>query len=277
MVFVICVMRLGALSSNLSAQSATAPLETTRQSPGAKPGTGSHGSSQTTMERLQAQKQIDEALSSIALGMPGRNEVVKNRPFSAEAVTETVDISQDGQRTKRRNVTKIDRDREGRTRREQTIEAIAPSLPISPRKIIFIFDPVGGSSYVIDPKEQVTREFMAYSNGSQDHGSHDAGSKASTSVAVEPLGQRQFGGLLCSGIRKTSMPSRQEKDTKMIGGATTETWSSVDLGVIVDSLTQDPRFGTVHYFLRGVSLRDPSPQLFVPPLHYKMEHPRNAN
>jgi hypothetical protein len=231
------------------------------------------------MERLHAQKEMDEALSSIALGMPGRNEAVKDRPFSAEAVTETSTVSELGQRTNHKNVTKIDRDREGRTRREQTVEAIASSLPITPHKIIFIFDPVKARSFVVDPKEQVTREFLVSSHGthSGDNEAQDGGSRKRASVTVESLGRKRIGNLLCTGTRKTSLPWAQRKASKAVGQTTTETWSSVDLGVIVDSWTRDPQFGSVHYFLRGVSRKDPSPELFVPPLNYKFEEIRNAN
>jgi hypothetical protein len=231
------------------------------------------------MERLHAQKELDEALSSIALGMPGRNEAVKDRPFSAEAVTETSTVSGVGQRTNHKNVTKIDRDREGRTRREQTVEAIASSLPITPHKIIFIFDPVKARSFVVDPKEQVAREFLVSSHGTHfgDNEAQDGGSQKRASVTIESLGQKRIGNLLCTGTRKSSLSSAQGKASKAVGQITTETWSSVDLGVIVDSWTRDPQFGSVHYFLLGVSRKDPSPELFVPPMNYKFEQIRNAN
>lgn len=194
---------------------------------------------------------MDEALSLIALGMPGRIEVVKGRPFSGEAVTETSTLSEGSNRTNHRNVTNIYRDGEGRTRREQTIEAIAPSVPIAPRKIIFIFDPVKGKSFVVDPKEQVTREFLASSHNSQFRDdraeAEDGDSNPSPPVTVEPLGQKTIGGLLCTGIRRTSTPSRQGKDPKTIDQAITEAWSSVDLRVVVDSLNSRStiRIGTL--------------------------------
>jgi hypothetical protein len=225
------------------------------------------------MERLRAQKELDETLSSIALGMPGQNEALKGRPFSAEAITETSTISAGGQRANHRNVTRIDRDREGRTRREQTIEAIAPSVSIAPHKIIFIFDPVKAKNFVIDPKERITREFLVTSHGSHlaDDGIQEIGSQAPASVTVKPLGRRRIGDLLCNGTRRTSLTSLGGKASQGARQTTTETWSSVDLEVVVDSWTRDPQFGSVHYFLRGVSRNDPSPELFAPPLNYKVE------
>jgi hypothetical protein len=151
-------------------------------------------------------------------------------------------------------------------------------MPIAPRKIIFIVDPITARIFVIDPKEQVTREFLLSSHGSHlaEDGAQELDSQTGTSVRVEHLGQRGIGDLLCTGIRRTPLPPPHDKASKRTGHVTTETWSSVDLGVVVDSLTRDPERGSVHYFLRGVGRNEPSPERFVPPLNYKVEQIRSA-
>jgi hypothetical protein len=59
-----------------------------------------------------------------------------------------------GQRIYRKNTASLSRDGEGRTRREQTIDAIGPYASSGPAKqTVFINDPVAGVSYVLNPTE----------------------------------------------------------------------------------------------------------------------------
>ena len=68
-------------------------------------------------------------------------------PYAAEAITEFTQVLGDGNRITRKSVTRIFRDGEGRTRREQvTTTAEGESVSIS------IVDPVAGKSFVLDPK-----------------------------------------------------------------------------------------------------------------------------
>ena len=55
-------------------------------------------------------------------GMPGR--VVENAPFSADIVTETVQVLPDGNRIHQSVTAQMYRDSEGRTRREQSLNAL---------------------------------------------------------------------------------------------------------------------------------------------------------
>jgi hypothetical protein len=71
--------------------------------------------------------------------------VTKDRPYSAEAVNETVQVLADGNRIARRSVTKIYRDSAGRTRRE-TLNGDGTVRSIS------ISDPVAGTGYTLNPQ-----------------------------------------------------------------------------------------------------------------------------
>ena len=53
-------------------------------------------------------------------------KMVKGAPYSADAVTETIQTLGDGNRIVRNSSAKIYRDSAGRTRREQTFKAIGP-------------------------------------------------------------------------------------------------------------------------------------------------------
>ena len=70
--------------------------------------------------------------------------VTTGKPYSAEAVTESLQVLGDGNRIARKSMTRVYRDNEGRTRREQVADSgTVTSISIS--------DPVGGASYTLDP------------------------------------------------------------------------------------------------------------------------------
>ena len=78
-------------------------------------------------------------------------QVVKGKPYSADSSTETVQTLTDGNRIVHRTVSKVYRDSEGRTRREETFGNVDPEHP-SPHEVkVFIDDPVSGTALVLDP------------------------------------------------------------------------------------------------------------------------------
>ncbi len=77
--------------------------------------------------------------------------LVKDAPFSAEAVNEFMQVLADGNRIERRFATSLWRDSQGRTRREQQIALVGPlSVPGEPPRMVTINDPVAGVSYTLD-------------------------------------------------------------------------------------------------------------------------------
>jgi hypothetical protein len=83
-------------------------------------------------------------------------KVVKGSPYSATAITETIQTLSDGNQIIRKNESKLYRDSEGRTRIEQTLETIGKwTADGEPRRHIFINDPVAGVSYSYDPRARV--------------------------------------------------------------------------------------------------------------------------
>jgi hypothetical protein len=76
---------------------------------------------------------------------------VKGAPYSADAVTETVQTLGDGNRIVQNSSTKIYRDSAGRTRREQALKAIGPwAVSGEPPVMISINDPVAGVTYSLN-------------------------------------------------------------------------------------------------------------------------------
>src|SRR5678815_1539145 len=75
-------------------------------------------------------------------------KIVKGAPYSAEAVTESVQTLADGNRIVNKFTSQVYRDSEGRTRREQTLKGLGVvGTGEEPLQTIFINDPVTGISY----------------------------------------------------------------------------------------------------------------------------------
>ncbi len=83
---------------------------------------------------------------------------VVGAPYSAQAVTETNQVLADGNRIQRKVTSAVYRDSEGRTRREQSLAGFGPLAPPQDRQIIFITDPVAGTSYVLEPETKIARK-----------------------------------------------------------------------------------------------------------------------
>ncbi|HEY8184644.1 MAG TPA: energy transducer TonB [Pyrinomonadaceae bacterium] len=95
----------------------------------------------------------------LATEMSFGGKTVKGAPYSAQAVTESVQTLSDGNRIVNKSTAAIYRDSEGRTRREQTIRAVgAFANGGEAPQIVFINDPVTGTSYTLDPRTHTARK-----------------------------------------------------------------------------------------------------------------------
>lgn len=85
--------------------------------------------------------------------------VVKNAPYSAQAITETTQALSDGNRIVRKTNASVYRDSEGRTRRDQVVGAVGPyAAGGDPPLTWFINDPVEGVNYILDPRSRTARK-----------------------------------------------------------------------------------------------------------------------
>ncbi|HEY0174609.1 MAG TPA: hypothetical protein VGB98_26570 [Pyrinomonadaceae bacterium] len=95
----------------------------------------------------------------LATEMSFAGKLVKGAPYSAQAVTETVQQLADGNRIVRKNTAQVYRDGEGRTRREQTLGHIGPySTSGDVPQTVFINDPVAGVHYILDAAKKTARK-----------------------------------------------------------------------------------------------------------------------
>lgn len=119
------------------------------------------------------------------------DRMVKGAPYSAELTNETVQTLADGNRIVRKEMTRMYRDSEGRTRREMKVPGITratvshqegAALATAERETITISDPVAGFRYVLDPETRTAYK-MPLGRGSAVLLPHQEGS-----IQYAPLG-----------------------------------------------------------------------------------------
>ncbi len=90
-------------------------------------------------------------------------KVVKGAPYSAEAVTETIQTLGDGNRIINRFTSSLYRDSEGRTRREQSFKGLGIlGANEEPLQTIFINDPVSGVTYSLDSRSHTAHKSVPF-------------------------------------------------------------------------------------------------------------------
>ena len=86
-------------------------------------------------------------------------KTIKGAPYSAEAVTESIQTLSDGNRIVNRITSSVYRDSEGRTRREQTLKGLGSiGTGDEPLQTIFINDPVSGVTYSLDSRSHIAHK-----------------------------------------------------------------------------------------------------------------------
>lgn len=210
-------------------------------------------------------------------GAPGR--VVRNAPYSADVVTEITQTLMDGNRIHQVSGSRVYRDGEGRTRTEQSLSglsAIAPNSNLP--KVIFLQDPVAGTSYALDTTRKTAtrsawprtgrgpaaKSMAAAGAGWAD--SHSGGQ----GVKKESLGRQTMEGVPADGARTTTtIPAGQVgNDQPMV--IVTERWYSPDLQVYLLTRHTDPRAGETVTRLTNLTRGEPARSLFEVPADFKV-------
>lgn len=216
--------------------------------------------------------------------LEGSQEVRRNSPYTATAVTTSTQTLADGNRITSSSSALLARDGQGRTRREETMHKMG-ALNVDSPKVILINDPVSQTNYVVLPSRQTvnirTREEP---NGTvvsglrrklesvTIDGSFDrrAGDAEKSDVKNEDLGMQTIEGLACQGRRETvTIPAGQIGNERPIV-ITTEIWTSQDLHGTVLKKHTDPRFGETEYRLTNIKLGEPDASLFQAPSGYRI-------
>jgi len=196
------------------------------------------------------------------------DKVVKSVPYSAQAVLESTQTLGDGTHITRKSTALLYRDSDGRTRREQTMDALGPfAVSGDAPRMISINDPVNGVDYILDPQSKTARK-MSSSGGPPPH--HREPPPASESK-TESLGKQTIEGVEAEGTRSTvTIPAGQIGNDRPLEIAS-ERWYSQTLQVVVLSKHKDPRMGETVYRLTNINRSEPPRSLFEVPSDYKIE------
>ena len=101
--------------------------------------------------RMYAQADVDglmfePSLAFVAGEFGGAREIVKNAPYQAEAINESIQVLPDGNRIVKRRTTLLARDTYGRTRQERKGDNGSS---------VYIFDPIDNRSYALNTERKV--------------------------------------------------------------------------------------------------------------------------
>jgi hypothetical protein len=89
-------------------------------------------------------------------------------------------------------------------------------------------------------------------------------------VLKESLGIRNIEGVECTGTRQTiTIPAGAVGNEKPIL-IVTETWFAPAINAVVESTSDDPRYGKTTYQLKNLQLSEPPRSLFEPPTDFKV-------
>jgi hypothetical protein len=207
----------------------------------------------------------------VAGEMAFEGRLVKDAPYSAEAVTETVQVLADGNRVTRKNTAVLYRDSEGRTRREMSLGAIGPwASRGQARQAVFINDPVAGVNYILEPEGKIARK-MTMRRPAGDARMRRAPASADRPQArVESLGKRMIEGVEAEGTRTTlTLPAGEVGNERPLE-IVSERWFSSELQTLVMSRRSDPRMGETTFKLINLRRTEPLRSLFEAPPDYTL-------
>ncbi|HYO91768.1 MAG TPA: hypothetical protein VEQ40_09035 [Pyrinomonadaceae bacterium] len=229
------------------------------------------------------------------------SKLVKNAPYSAQAVTETTQTLADGNRIVRKNSSSIYRDSEGRTRHDQSLGSIGPwAAAGEPKQTSFINDPVGRVHYVLDPRSRIARKMvlpplppMPDKPSAPPVSQRDArpGDVLTVMVAphppgmrerhtrdmalpkpkVESLGKQNIEGVEAEGTRDTITIPAGEIGNEQPIQIVSERWYSPELQTVVLTRHSDPRFGETTFRLTNINRTEPARSLFEVPSDYTVK------
>jgi hypothetical protein len=229
---------------------------------------------------------------------------VTGAPYSAQRVSEHVQVAADGTRFTTNNQQEtIYRDSQGRTRTERPMMA-GPIMSTNPQLdgplLVEILDPVAGVGYTLDTQNKVAHRYTleaqpGRATAAVAGGGGGGGGRAGSTFAVatapgtpmpaaiagpnnvrrpdmqrEDLGTQMIEGVLAKGDRfvQTWPAGSQGNDRPF--QTTSENWMSQDLKMSILNRNVDPRNGESTMKLINIRLSEPPSTLFAPPADYQI-------
>ena len=227
----------------------------------------------------------------------GSTAPVKSAPYSATINNESIQTLVDGNRIVQTNTGTVCRDSQGRTRQDAALPAIGNLSAASAPHLVFIQDPVAGTSYTLNLSDKT-----AWKNPMSPGGADGPGAGVGTffiqtpigpppvpppgppmialtkhlaadeqvEANTESLGSQTMEGVVVNGVRTThTIPAGQIGNDRPIS-IVTEVWTSTDLKTIIFSKRNDPRMGEQTFRLTNIVREEPDPSLFTVPADFKI-------
>jgi hypothetical protein len=229
----------------------------------------------------------------------GTTAPVKGAPYSATMNNESIQTLADGNRIVQANTGTVARDSQGRTRQDAALPAIGNLSAASAPHLVFIQDPVAGTSYTLNLTDKTAWKNPTPSAGIGGPGAavgsgtffvHTEGGMPPlpppgppmiamtkrlatgepSEANTESLGSQMMEGVVANGVRTTRViPAGQIGNDRPIS-IVTEVWTSADLKTIVSSKRNDPRMGEQTFRLTNIVRAEPDPSLFTVPADFKI-------
>lgn len=247
-----------------------------------------------------------EAQGGMLARVPLESKIVKGAPYSAEVVTESLQVLPDGNRIVRKSTGRVYRDSQGRTRREDDLEpgrvgGISIIDPVA--QFAYSLDttrktawktPMGATAVLVnkiqtapaDPAEierrQKVETEMTTARAGGFGGAVAGGGRGGTleptmkraapwDEKVETLPAKNIEGVMAEGKRTTrTVPAGAIGNEQPIVSVTEE-WRSTDLQVLVMTRTSDPRTGESTYRLLNITRAEPNASWFEVPADYTIK------
>ncbi len=236
--------------------------------------------------------QISAAAGQLPPNAPAIPIQLKNAPFSAKVITQYDRVLENGNHIRRETQGRVVRDSQGRVRTETELPSTAGTLDV--RQHITIQDPVQRLLIHLDPRTRVAtihhlgepaltvtaKEAVMPKPGNVllvvpqvPPGTATAvpaqkgDSARKPVVRTEALGMKLVEGVIASGTRTTWII--ESSDQPIV--ATTESWFSRDLQMMVLSVTNDGQSAHSTMRLTDIVRGDPSTQLFQVPADYTIK------
>jgi hypothetical protein len=250
----------------------------------------------------EKRQMLDKITGEIRSRTAVEARITPGRPYSAEAITESTQALADGNRIVRKSVTRVYRDSEGRTRREQVNDSgVVESVSI--------VDPVARTSFVLQPQTRTAysegRRMMQFKvetdksraelveGAKTERGRGEPDRQSEQFIALprsaapmaggrgriggpgetqrEDLGTQNVEGVDATGTRSTTtIPAGAIGNVQPIK-VVAEQWFSPDLQVLVLTKHSDPRSGETTYRLVNVVRAEPDRSLFTVPPDYTIK------
>lgn len=240
--------------------------------------------------------------------MAGPMATIAGAPYSAQAVTQRVQMLADGNRIEQSTSGSVARDSQGRVRRDEALPGLSGSNGDAPH-LVMIEDPVAGVHWTLDaqtktavkmpsakikalPAKLGTQGAPVLAPAAEDTFFFTAAgpgpgpgvqiiskreiSADSSKVNKTDLGTQNIEGVAAQGTRTTRTIPAGTIGNDLPVVITTETWYSPELKVLVLSKTNDPRMGETTYKLTDIQRAEPAASLFQVPDDYTIrDQPAN--